>query len=155
MIRVRRRERYAPRVPERVPIALCLHELADGSSHVDLLVARPGAPCGDDDRTVRAWRCAERPDSLAPGATLALEPLPDHRGLYLRLDAARDLDRNRGRVAPLRRGEAMRDSDRVAIRWADGGRSLWRILDGAPLARLVVEDPAAIRDVSFPRVPDA
>lgn len=150
-----RRERYAPRVPERIPIALCLHELADGSAHVDLLVARRDAPRGDDDRTVRAWRCAERPDARAPGAALALEPLPDHRGLYLRLDAPRDLDRERGRVTPLRRGEAMQDADRVAIRWADGGRSLWRILEGVPHHRLVVEDPAAIPDSSFPRVPDA
>jgi hypothetical protein len=155
MIRVGSRERYAPVVSETIPIALCLHRLADGSTHVDLLVARPGAQRGDDDRTVRAWRCAERPDALAPGATLALEPLPDHRGLYLRLAVARVLDRERGTVVPLRGGEASADADRLAVRWRDGGCSLWRIIDDVPEPRLLVEDPAAIPDASFPRVSDA
>jgi hypothetical protein len=151
MIRLRAQERYAPLVSDPLPIALCLHELPDGSAHVDLLVARADLPTGDDDRTVRAWRCAERPDALEPGGTLAIEALPDHRGIYLRLATARTLDRGRGSVTPLRRGAASSRDDRLAIRWSDGGRSLWRLPTDCHAPLLVAEDPAAIPDSAFPR----
>lgn len=108
-------------VPRRV--AILLHTLLDGSSHVDLLVAPDDRERGDEDRDVAAWRCGERPDRAPSGTTLALEPIEPHRALYLRLDAPRRLDRGRGEVQPLRRGAADERDGAMEIRWDDGGRS--------------------------------
>ncbi len=113
--------------PAPAPVAILLHELAEGGSHLDLLIARSGLPAPDDARVVPTWRCAVRPDEASGGTTIGLEPIDDHRALYLRLREPRELDRGRGRVTPLRRGLADRAGDRIGIRWEDGGRSLWRI----------------------------
>lgn len=114
-----------------VPIALLRHDLADGSAHVDLMVATPGAPIGDDDRTVACWRCPVRPDESASAAQV-IERIDDHRGWYLRLTQPSDLSGNRGRVLPLRAGRCeRRDSEGgvlyLAITWEDGGRNAWSV----------------------------
>jgi hypothetical protein len=114
-------------------VALLHHHLPDGSSHVDVLIARDDVPRGDDMRDVPTWRCAERPDEAAPGRALALERIGDHRAIYLRLEMARDLGEGRGWVRPLRAGEATALGDDLFIRWEDGGSSRWRIEAGAGL----------------------
>jgi hypothetical protein len=117
----------APDQPSPAPVALLLHECADGRWHVDLLIARTAAPIADDARVVPTWRCAVRPDEARSGATIELDSIDEHRALYLRLAESRELDRGRGRVTPLRRGVASRDGNRIGIRWENGGRSIWRI----------------------------
>jgi hypothetical protein len=113
--------------PRLAPIAILLHELEDGRSHVDLLIARSEGPFADDERVVPTWRVAARPDRACDGTVLRLEPIDDHRALYLRLTEPRRLDRGRGRVTPLRRGVAERVAERLAIRWEDGEGSIWRL----------------------------
>lgn len=109
-------------------IALLLHLLPDGTSHVDLLVAR-GANPAPEDRTVRTWRCANRPDRQPPGSVLDLERIGDHRAFYLGLAVPRTLDGDRGVVTPLRSGEVEGDGegDELRIAWDDGGRGRWLV----------------------------
>lgn len=118
-------------LPVRVPIALLLHETSDGGSHFDVLIATTDAPIADDDRTVRAFRVGERPDRLAAGTSIALEELPAHRGLYLRLERAVDLSDGRGRVTPLRRGTGDFRCDGAALVisacWAGDASTTWTI----------------------------
>ncbi len=113
-----------------VRVALLLHELPDGSSHVDLLVARDGRPLGDDERSVPTWRCSTRPDMAPNGSVLSLERIGDHRALYLRLDVRRDLGGDRGWAAPLRSGTAELHADSLIIAWDDAGESWWSVREG-------------------------
>ena len=83
-------------------MAILRHTLPDGSMHHDLLLAPGEVP--DDDRAVPTWRCPADPLALAPDEGMAIEALPPHRGLYLRLQATRQLDAGRGRVDPVHRG---------------------------------------------------
>lgn len=144
---------------ERAPlhIALLLHETAEASrqSHIDLLLSAGPGPIGDDERTVRAWRCPARPDEAS--RTMDIVRIDDHRGLYLRLDGPRDLGRGRGLVRPLRCGVATQrtidgaEEFDVAARWSDGARSLWRLRRVA-LSDWVLEPaaPDAMSGVDFP-----
>jgi hypothetical protein len=108
-------------------IALLLHSLADGSEHVDLLIAPDGSARPDDAREIPTWRCPTRPDCAAPGIQLPLQRIGDHRALYLRLEGPRELDGGRGTVRPLRAGVASEHGDRIDVRWDDGGTSSWSI----------------------------
>jgi hypothetical protein len=111
-----------------LPLALLLHELPDGSRHVDLLLGSSPAP-GADERTVTCWRADRRVDRLASGASVDLERIEDHRGLYLRLREPRELDRGRGTVSPLNHGTAFPGEDRTwTVRWADGHVDRWTLV---------------------------
>lgn len=121
-----------------VRVSLLHHALDDGTAHVDLLVATDAVEVPDDERRVPTWRCRTRPDSAPPGSRLELERIGDHRGLYLRLDAERQLDRGRGRVTPIRSGWAEPDAGWLRIRWADGGESRWRMVEGSRGTELVI-----------------
>lgn len=124
---------YACRVARSSPIALLRHDLPDGTSHVDLLIGAWDRPAGDEDRTVPCWRCPQRPDrSEGAFAALRIERIGDHRGLYLRLQAPRDLGGGRGTVTPLRAGTGTSDRSpqeggRIAVTWSDGGQSHWSL----------------------------
>lgn len=83
-------------------MAILRHELPDGSAHFDLLLAEGDAD--DAARVVPTWRCPDDPMSLAAGSTMPVQPLPPHRGLYLRLHAPRELDHGRGRVQAVHSG---------------------------------------------------
>ncbi|MDZ4829737.1 MAG: hypothetical protein SGJ09_06000 [Phycisphaerae bacterium] len=116
----------------RVPIAMLFHELADGSSHVDVLIAFKEDPFSDDDHAVASWRSDSRPDRLPPQSMVQLERITDHRAEYLRLAAPRELSDDRGRVTPLAQGvaqlEVVGDEWALEIAWDDGARSSWAIV---------------------------
>ncbi len=122
------------------PIALLLHQLPDGSSHVDLLIARDDAPVGDEDRLIPTWRVVTRPDRAPIGSCLPLTPIADHRGLYLRLAELRTLTGERGAVTPLRRGSARRTGSEVKVRWDDGDLETWQWTESSDRTELTVVD---------------
>lgn len=130
-------------------IALLLHELPDGSSHVDLLIAPAESDSTQDARTVSTWRCATRPDLLTEGTTLTIERIADHRPMYLALRNSTELTQGRGRVTLLR-GGVVRWSTLLAIRWASGERALWRLAPsaGAAWTLTVLPNPQASGDDS-------
>lgn len=119
-------------------IALLLHALRDGSSHVDLLIEREGPPCPDDLAGVPTWRCASRPDQAASPTTVRVERIGEHRGVYLHLEGPRELSADRGSVTPLRRGRAERRGDEFHIRWDDGGTAAWAIDDATDEGLLTI-----------------
>ncbi len=123
----------------RVRVALLLHHLPDGSSHVDVLVARDDRPLGNDEREVPTWRSSTRPDTAPNGALLSLDRIGDHRALYLRLDGPRELGGDRGLVAPLRSGSAELRAESLVIAWDDGGESWWSVSEDDGGWRLRVE----------------
>lgn len=114
----------------KVRVALLLHQVPDGSSHVDVLVARDDRPLGDDDREVPTWRCSTRPDLAPNGSVLSLDRIGDHRALYLRLPSERQLDGGRGTVQPLRAGTAELSADILTVAWDDEGESWWSVREG-------------------------
>jgi hypothetical protein len=83
-------------------MAILRHALPDGSAHFDLLLAGDEVP--DEERRVPTWRCPMDPLSMPVGSCMAIESLPAHRGLYLRLSCECALDGDRGTVTPLHRG---------------------------------------------------
>ena len=129
-----RQRGYASTV--RVSVALLLHELPDGSEHVDLLVALTDAYVDDEDRVVPTWRAPNRPDCLELGATMTLEEIGHHRARYLRLTETCSLTDNRGRVTPLAIGTADSSESsagrRLAVRWNDGRTSAWTLVNTQP-----------------------
>lgn len=60
------------------------HELPDGSSHFDWMLAldEPAS------RPLLTWRCERRADEAAPGEILVVERIGDHRVDYLRYEGA-------------------------------------------------------------------
>ncbi len=133
---------HIPAVPADslpLPAALLWHRPGDGPAHFDLLLAvRP--PAGDDDACAATWRveidpgAADRATS-APAdfrradANLRAERIHDHRGLYLRLDAPRALDRGRGDVFPVARGTwTTAPGGGATVTWTDGARGTVRFV---------------------------
>ena len=108
-------------------IALLLHTLPDGTSHVDLLLAPDARVRADDERAIPTWRCPTRPDRAPPKSELPIERIGDHRARYLRLAEPCDLSDGRGRVEPLRSGTASEEAGILRVSWSDGGESRWHL----------------------------
>ena len=96
-------------------IALLLHTLPDGSSHVDLLLAPDALERADDERAIPTWRCPTRPDRAPFQRDIPIERIGDHRARYLRLAEPCDLSDGRGRVEPLRSGIASEEADILRV----------------------------------------
>ncbi len=136
---------HIPAVPADsppLPAALLWHRPGEGPAHFDLLLAaRP--PAGDDDPCAATWRVAidlgtadgttgAPADFRRADARLSAERIHDHRGLYLRLDTPRTLDRGRGDVFPVARGTWRPGPDGGAvIAWDDGARGTVRLVHRA------------------------
>ena len=85
--------------------AILRHMTTDGLHHFDWLLAgsvtvRPEA------RETLCWRCPRLLTKLNMNERMVIEALPKHRGLYLTLNGARELDGGRGTVEPIARGWA-------------------------------------------------
>jgi hypothetical protein len=114
--------------------ALLRHVLPSGAWHFDWLVALR-APADEDERCAHTWRMSARPDRLAPGERAALDPAPLHRGRYLRLVEAVELDGGRGRVEPVAHGRVLHASgtagdgpDCLEVAWKADRVTTYRIL---------------------------
>jgi hypothetical protein len=112
---------------------LLLHELPDGSAHVDWLIGRDP----EGRQPLMTFRLERRIDRLEPGVALEAEHIGDHRPLYLdyegRLDAAPGGSRvDRGAVRRLVRGRlvAVAADDgawEIEVTWEGVGASVARI----------------------------
>lgn len=116
------------------PTVILRHELPDGSSHVDWLLAQD--PRGADP--LISFRAVLRPDQLAVGASLTALRIADHRAVYLTYEGPVPAPGRDGRragsshacgvVSRLNEGRVERWTDdpdgwTVEIEWT---RSSWR-----------------------------
>lgn len=105
------------------PTVLLLHELSDGATHVDWLIAQD--PRGRDP--LISFRLDRRIDTLAEGQQLAATRIGDHRPAYLRYEGP--VSGDRGTVARLAEGavlvlEQRSDAWHLEVVWdGSGGRS--------------------------------
>lgn len=107
---------------ERLPCTTVLlrHDLPDGSSHVDWLVARDP----EGLQPLVSFRMDSPLDELQPGTQIIAEHIGDHRPLYLEYEG--EVTGNRGRVKRLKSGKLIQaqaserdrpDSLFLQIRW--------------------------------------
>lgn len=128
-------------------MSLLCHELLGTKSHFDWMLAMGGNLSDSESRTVRTYRCSERPDRIAPGGCTSLEELPFHRCFYLTLRTSHELSDNRGCVTWLRSGRwrVVRDHSgdgplELDLQWDDATPIKARIVVGRPpAATLVIE----------------
>ena len=97
-----------------------LHELPDGTSHVDWMIARDQA----GREPLISFRLPRRIDELKPGQRMAAERIADHRPAYL--DYEGPVSDERGSVRRLAWGTVVSEhrqgsSWNLEIRWQDRG----------------------------------
>ncbi len=95
-----------------MPTVQLLHEFADGTNHVDWMIAQD--PRGT--LPLVTFRLAVRVDELPRGGTVTAERLGDHRPAYLEYEGP--VPGNRGKVRRLVKGQV--------VRWEHGPEA-WRI----------------------------
>ena len=93
------------------------HTLPDGTSHIDLLIAPPRAPCDPIPERLLTYRLAANPLCSAKDHSFNAERLPDHRSRYL--DYEGDIGGGRGRVT--------RESSAPLADWQAAGTT-WSLL---------------------------
>lgn len=129
------------------PMALVLHEELGGKFHFDWLLGRVVKSADSDARVVRTFRTTKRVDQAIEHGGMAIQPIADHRWLYLHLPQPHTLSDERGTVTPLARGwwraiEGNSDSldETIEIRW-DGDPSTRRCrITPPPNSRLFAAD---------------
>jgi hypothetical protein len=97
-----------------------LHELPDGTSHVDWMIARDRA----GREPLISFRLQRRIDELKPGQRMAAERIADHRPAYL--DYEGPVSDEPGSVRRLTWGTVVSERRQGSswdfeIRWEDGG----------------------------------
>ena len=88
-----------------------LHELPDGSSHVDWMIARD--PAGHEP--LISFRLQERIDELLPGQRVSLERIADHRPAYLEYEGP--ISDELGSVRRLTLGSVVSESRQLQSSW--------------------------------------
>lgn len=120
--------RAAPTPREGRLLAICLHAPPTGPPHFDVFLG-PEGPCPREEHVLETWRSPCDPRLLEAGGSVELTPIGRHRGLYLQLSERRELDRNRGLVTPVARGEVRvasgTEGRELQVDWLDGGRSVF------------------------------
>lgn len=111
-----------------------LHELPDGTSHVDWMIARDQA----GREPLISFRLPRRIDELKPGQRMAAERIADHRPAYLDYEGA--VSDKRGTVRRVAWGTVVSEHRQgsswdLEIRWEDrgDGMSIRQRLRLAPL----------------------
>jgi len=105
--------------PTDHPTAQLLHELPDGSAHVDWLLGQDSAGV----EPLITYRLGGRIDDLEPGATIDAEHIGDHRPAYLTYEGPISGDRGtvrrlaRGRIVARRRVSVSPAVDELEIVW--------------------------------------
>ncbi len=137
--------------PEGRIIALCRHEQAGFPPHYDLLLGPEETGFGDDEPVLESWRLPRDLRELHPGATMVIEPIGLHRGLYARLEAPRELSQGRGRVSPVASGRAQLSHIDGAIRalriaWSDGNQETFELKTGSDGACQLRRPPTGPRE---------
>ncbi len=85
--------------------AILRHTTTDGRHHFDWLLAGE-AIVQPDARETLCWRCPSLLTAMNVHDHMVVEAIAKHRGLYLTLQSARELDGGRGIVEPIARGWA-------------------------------------------------
>lgn len=85
--------------------AILRHTTTDGRHHFDWLLAG-AAIVQADARETLCWRCPSLLTAMNVHDHMVVEAIAKHRGFYLTLQSARELDGGRGRVEPIARGWA-------------------------------------------------
>ena len=85
--------------------AILRHTTTDGRHHFDWLLAG-AAIVQPDARETLCWRCPRLLTAMNVRDHMVVEAISKHRGFYLTLQSARELDGGRGRVEPIARGWA-------------------------------------------------
>ncbi len=88
-----------------------LHELPDGSSHVDWMIARD--PAGQEP--LISFRLQQRIDKLLPGQRVSAERIADHRPAYLEYEGPTSDDG--GSVRRLTWGSVLSENRRLPSSW--------------------------------------
>ena len=83
--------------------AILRHTTTDGRHHFDWLLAG-AAIVQPDARETLCWRCPSLLTAMNVRDHMVVEAISKHRGFYLTLQSARELDGGRGRVEPIARG---------------------------------------------------
>jgi len=89
-----------------------LHDLPDGSSHVDWMIARDSA----GEAPLISFRLKRRIDELKPGQREFAERIADHRPEYL--DYEGPISGDRGSVRLLSRGSVVNESGHSLSSWS-------------------------------------
>lgn len=84
-----------------LPTAQLLHELPDGTHHIDWMIGRDG----QGRQPLITFRLPSRLDQVAPGESLALERIADHRPAYLSYEGP--ISGGRGNVRTLIGGKIL------------------------------------------------
>lgn len=101
-----------------------LHELPDGSSHVDWMIARD--PAGQEP--LISFRLQHRIDELLPGQRVSAQRIADHRPAYLEYEGP--ISEDRGSVRRLTWGSVVSENRQLAsswtleIRWQEDGEGV-------------------------------
>ncbi|MEI6023748.1 MAG: hypothetical protein WCP80_04055 [Phycisphaerales bacterium] len=85
--------------------AILRHTTTDGRHHFDWLLAG-SVIVQPDARETLCWRCPSLLTAMDVHDHMIIEAISKHRGFYLTLQSARELDGGRGRVEPIARGWA-------------------------------------------------
>ena len=85
--------------------AILRHTTTDGRHHFDWLLAG-AAIVQPDARETLCWRCPSLLTAMNVHDHMVIEAIAKHRGLYLTVQSARELDGGRGIVEPIARGWA-------------------------------------------------
>jgi hypothetical protein len=133
--------------PESWPTVQLLHELPDGSAHVDWLLGTDP----DGQRPLITFRLPRRVDELRAGETMDAQRIADHRPAYLTYEGPISGGRGgRGTVRRLRAGQVAAFDPRepvwlLVVIWesdADAGVHQRLRLDlSGPACRIVAESP--------------
>jgi len=129
--------------PEDRPTVQLLHELPDGSAHVDWMLATD--PQGE--RPLITFRLPGRVDELESGQVMEAHRIVDHRPAYLTYEGP--VSGDRGTVRRLRGGvvrtiEHGEETWSVEVLWEEGGgaqiRQRLRIEQRGAVSRIVAEN---------------
>ena len=85
--------------------AILRHTTTDGLHHFDWLLAGSQIVLPEARETL-CWRCPRLLTAMAVREHMIVQALCNHRGLYLTLNSAHELDGGRGTVEPVARGWA-------------------------------------------------
>ena len=119
----------APTKESPFPTVVLHHELPDGTSHYDWLLAVDS----NGEKPLISFRVAERPDLVNESRWVDLDARPDHRPEYLTNEGR--LEGDRGVLTRLARGKIFMWKEihsgwNMMVKWADGEMTEYEILSG-------------------------
>ena len=94
--------------------AILRHTTADGQHHFDWLLAQTEIVLADA-REILCWRCPRLLTAMIVNERMIVQAIGKHRGVYVMMDVAHELDGDRGTVETVARGWAQELHDLPAL----------------------------------------